>query len=90
MATPVRTRDTHRGHPRPTALDAVRPTLVRRILDEIGKRGLNAHGLRAMTGMCIDAVHLYRLREGDVEDWSDNRLLLLGEKLGIGVSVTIH
>ena len=63
---------------------------MRRIIDEIGKRGLNAHGLHAMTGMCIGAVHLYRLREGDVEDWSDNRLLLLGEKLGVAVSITVH
>ena len=51
---------------------------------------MTAHALSERTGLAIEATHLYDLREGVLDRWSDNRLWLLGERLGVRPIVTFH
>ena len=75
--------------PSPRALDEARPHLLRRILAAL-PLGATAHSLSERTGLAIEATHLYELREGILDRWSDNRLWLLGERLGVRPVVTFH
>lgn len=83
-------RNVYRKHPWARALQEVRPEIVRLILTKIGDRGIVASGVRQLTGMPFTDDDLLRLRDRDCRDWSDNRLLLRGERLGLRAKVTFH
>ena len=57
------------------------------MLDVVGKRRWTATHIRRETGIDMSAGDLWKLREGDLTWISDNRLLLLGEALGIRLTI---
>ena len=83
-------QDTYRKHPRPTAFNDVRDVVVRKLLDLIGKADITANGIKTRTGLDFDKQQLNRLREGDLGSFSDNRLILLYERLGGRITLTVH
>ena len=83
-------QDTYRKHAKPRSFESARGEIVRRILDVIGKTGLTANGIKRRTKIDFAREDLYRLREGDMSCLSDNRLLLLAERLGVKVLITVH
>lgn len=87
-------QETYRKHPRPSAFERVRNDVCRAILKKLepmieppGRPWL--YKLRAASGMKIESDEVEQLRDGDLFHWSDNRLFLLAERLGVGLQVQV-
>ena len=81
---------TYRGHAKAKAFDVVRNELLRHILNRLphDDRGqVSAVEVARLAGLKIDRKDLFELRNGDTEHWSDPRLYVLAERLGVRVSI---